>query len=267
MNVLTLDRLQSKCPSIMTETPFTGVSQRYTQVPTIEVIKTLMQEGWKPVSCMEKKVRVDERMGFQKHLIRFQHPDLQLGDENVETVLVNSHDRSCAFQFYLGIFRIACTNGLVVGDQFKRISVKHKDTHADNIIEASFKIITEAPAVVESVKEMKAIDLAPGERGVLARTALSYLTDTPYEKVEELPYKPEALLGHRRYDDDKSNLWTTFNVIQENVMKGGIRGFNPETRKRVKTRAIQSIDRNLKLNQALWTMAEEMKKLKKETHP
>jgi hypothetical protein len=263
MNSLPIDKLTRICPSIMTTTAADGASERYTQVPTIDVINTLMKQGWNPVNAMETRVRTSEKKGFQKHLIRFQHPDLYLNEEAVETVLVNSHDRSCAFQFYLGIFRIACTNGLIVGDQFKRISVRRKDTHADDIIEASFKIISEAPKVIENVKEMKNITLIEPEQKIFAKTALSLMLDTPYEELhEKSPFTPEQLLQNHRYADNKKDLWTTFNIVQENVLKGGLRGRNPETRKRVRSKPVQSIDRNVKLNQALWILAEKMKELR-----
>lgn len=65
-------------------------------------------------------------------------------------------------------------------------------------------------------------------------------------------------------DVDRS-LWTTFNVIQENVVRGGLQGRkrNAEGRiRRAQTRAITGIDQNMTLNRALWTLAEGMQHLK-----
>jgi hypothetical protein len=64
-------------------------------------------------------------------------------------------------------------------------------------------------------------------------------------------------LTARRYDDQKNDLWTTYNRVQENVIKGGIRQVN-----RRKSRGVNGIDENLRLNKALWTLAEQMKQLK-----
>ena len=62
-------------------------------------------------------------------------------------------------------------------------------------------------------------------------------------------------------DDRAPDLWTTFNRVQENIIKGGVRGRNA-TGKRVTTRAVNGIDQDIKLNRALWVLAEEMRKLK-----
>ena len=69
----------------------------------------------------------------------------------------------------------------------------------------------------------------------------------------------------RRREDVDRSLWTTFNVIQENVVRGGLQGRkrNAEGRiRRAQTRAINGIDQNVTLNRALWTLAEGMQRLK-----
>jgi hypothetical protein len=48
--------------------------------------------------------------------------------------------------------------------------------------------------------------------------------------------------------------------VQENTIKGGLTGRNTQG-KRTTTRAINGIDSNVKLNRALWVLAEEMQKL------
>ena len=64
-----------------------------------------------------------------------------------------------------------------------------------------------------------------------------------------------------RSQEKEPTLWNTFNVIQEKFIKGGVRQIRPD-RTRVKSRAISSIDENVKLNKALWTLTSEMAKLK-----
>ena len=76
-----------------------------------------------------------------------------------------------------------------------------------------------------------------------------------------MPVNEDQVLGlHRREDADQS-LWTTLNVIQENVIRGGLRGRDARGRK-VTTRPVQGIDRNVQLNRGLWVLGEEMRKLK-----
>ncbi len=49
--------------------------------------------------------------------------------------------------------------------------------------------------------------------------------------------------------------------IPENMMKGGLRGRNRSGRTTT-TRPVNGIDQSVKLNRALWVLAEEMRRLK-----
>jgi hypothetical protein len=70
-----------------------------------------------------------------------------------EVVLVNSHDKSSAYQLHCGLFRLVCTNGMVVFDgTFQRISIKHSGFNPDSVIEASFKVLTAVPDIMNQVQ-------------------------------------------------------------------------------------------------------------------
>ena len=55
----------------------------------------------------------------------------------------------------------------------------------------------------------------------------------------------------RREDDRGSDLWRTFNVAQENLIRGGF--VNNETRRNV--RPITNIQKDVKFNSELWDLA------------
>lgn len=74
------------------------------------------------------------------------------------------------------------------------------------------------------------------------------------------PVQPEQILRPRRWDDEGTDLWRTFNRVQENMTKGGLSG-GSATGRRVRTRAVEGLNRDVKLNKALWTLADEMAKL------
>ena len=114
---LSEDTLRQRAPSIFASGPMAGVSARYTFVPTAEIVGELGRDGWVPVDVEEQRIRNEARRGFQKHLLRFRRAEqMQTLDEwNVELVLINSHDRGCAYQLHAGIYRRICANGLVIG--------------------------------------------------------------------------------------------------------------------------------------------------------
>ena len=81
----------------------------------------------------------------------------------------------------------------------------------------------------------------------------------------DTPIKPEQLLQVRRADDNERNLWTDFNVVQENVIRGGLKGRVPATgggTRRMSTRGINGIDQDVRLNKALWVLGQRMAALK-----
>jgi hypothetical protein len=78
----------------------------------------MQENGWLPVRAEQQSVRTEARRGFQKHLIRFARAEhLGSWEKNPvrpEVVLLNSHDKSSAYQLHCGLFRLVCTNGMVV---------------------------------------------------------------------------------------------------------------------------------------------------------
>lgn len=106
---------------------------------------------------------------------------------------------------------------------------------------------------IEQGKEaMQAVTLSSENQNAYARAALAYR----YGK-EHPPVTEAQVLSARRWEDKKDDLWTTFQRVQENLMKGGLNGLSAQG-KRSHTRAIKGIDGDIKLNRALWVLAEQM---------
>ena len=67
------------------------------------------------------------------------------------------------------------------------------------------------------------------------------------------PIEPQQLLGVRRLEDGSADLWTTFNRVQEHLVRGGLRGQLPSGRKAT-TRPMQAVSTSVNLNRALWAL-------------
>jgi hypothetical protein len=171
-------------------------------------------------------------------------------------VLLNSHDKSSAYQLHCGLFRLVCSNGLVVADAtFQRISIKHSGFNPDSVIEASFKVLCAVPDIMNKVHLFQDRILTDAERLALATGAATYR----WEDLNTAPVNASMLLNARRYGDDAKDLWTTLNTVQENIIRGGQRDYSrrrPHGSRMPKSRAIKGIDEDMKLNKALWQMAE-----------
>ncbi len=256
-------QLRALAPSVFAGNAHAKVSDRYSFLPTSEVVDGLRGEGWAPVWAGEQKIRTEDRRGFQKHMIRLARVDdlARTQQERPELVLVNSHDRSSAYQLHAGIFRFVCSNGMILADSvFAKISITHLNFEPAKVIEASFEVVREMPAIADLLSDYKAKTLNPLQRRAFGEAALLL----KYDSLEEAPVGADKLLTHRRCDDAAPTLWNTLNVVQENMLDGGQRDYSrrrPENPRRFfgKTRAVKGLDENVRLNKALWHLADTLR--------
>ncbi len=269
---LTNEAMLQNAPSVFAEQPFNEVSSKYGFVPTINVIEGLRAEGWLPVDATQKNVRNKDKTDFTKHLIRFRrlNDDIKVGDSAVELLLTNSHDRSSAFVLHAGIFRMACANGIVIADStFNKVSVRHNQNALEDVIEGSYQVLEEVPLITNEVEAMQEVILNREEQKIFAGAALDYMLPEPKEGEAKIVTSKDALIGQilhpKRSADTGSDLWSTYNVVQEKALRGGLISHKMDAKGRYRrntTRAVKSIDKNVKLNKALWEMAVKMKELK-----
>lgn len=261
---LTDDQIRRSAPSVFASSPWHDRSERYRFVPTIEVVDLLRGEGFQPVQASQSRSRIEGKGEFTRHMLRFRHRDhlgpAVVGEQVSEVVLVNSHDGTSAYQLHAGIFRFVCTNGMVVASSDAgSISVHHKggSDFRNQIIDATYQIASETPKTLEKIEQWRKITLEAPHQDRLARAALTL------RKHETL--KPHQLLAPKRAEDAPAedgsrSLWSTFNCIQEHVVKGGDPVLSAAGR-RSRTRPIKSVSEDLRLNRALWEVAEHAAKL------
>ena len=250
--------------------PYHAQSSRYAFIPTSKVIEGMRAAGFAPVSAIQSRARLQDKKEFTKHMIRFRpYNALQqaavVGDSVLEAVLVNSHDGSSAYKLMCGVYRFVCSNGMVVADSLlEAIHIRHTGNVIREVIDGSSRILEQAPVVLDTINRWKTLTLKPAEQELFARGAhmLRFERD---EETDEAKTKiqPRDLLSARRRDDSGADLWSTFNRVQENSIRGVKTWANTGTRiERVSSRAVKGIDGDVKLNRALWTLAEKMAELK-----
>lgn len=254
---LSNDDIQRYAPSAFAGQAYGGQSSRYAFIPTSAVIDGMRGAGFFPVKAMQSRTRIADKQLFTKHMIRFRSAQLaQVGDTAIEAVLVNSHDGTSCYDLSCGVYRLACLNGMMVAESLiEAIHIRHTGDVVERVIEGTQHILANAPAVNDTIASWKQITLTPAEQHLLAEGAHSLRFD------EASPVTPDRLLAVRRNADTGSDLWSTFNRLQENTVRGGLRAYDAHGR-RVRTREVKGIDGNVKLNRALWTLAEKMAELK-----
>jgi hypothetical protein len=267
---LSEDQMRAAAPSVFAEGKHASRSERYTYIPTIDVLRGLRKEGFEPFMVAQGQSRIEGKEAFTKHMIRMRHAgQVQTKPEANEIILINSHDGASSYQMLAGMFRFVCCNGLVVGQVVEDIRIPHRTPKGGDlkheVIEGAFRVLDEFEAVGEHTEAMKALQLQRPEEIAFATAALALRFGE--RGVEETgghtpaPVTAEQLIEARRPEDIGHSLWTTFQRVQENVIRGGQPGRSAQGR-RLQTRPVGSIDRGVSLNRALWMLAEEMRKLK-----
>lgn len=252
------DQIRAVAPSIFAYSPHESRSERYSYIPTSAVLAKLRNEGFQPFMVCQTRVRHEDRREFTKHMLRLRHASQINGKEANEIILINSHDGTSSYQMLAGMFRFVCHNGLVCGDIVDDVRVPHKGNVADHVIEGAYEVLSGFDQVQESREAMRAITLDDGEAEVFARSALTL----KYDSVSKVPPITESqVLATRRFDDNRPDLWSVFNRVQENLVKGGLSGRAANGRHQ-RTRPVQGIDQNVRLNRALWLLAEGLRQLK-----
>jgi hypothetical protein len=255
---LTNDALRRYAPSIFAEAKHSSRSERYSYIPTIQVVDGMRNEGFLPFFVAQSRTRQEGKQDFTKHLIRFRHADqiglLKVGTEIPEVILINSHDGTSSYEMRGGIFRLVCTNGLVVGDTFQSVKVHHKGNVKDMVIDAAYEVVQSFPAIQSKMVEMKETKLLPAAQEAFAEAAISLRYDT---EEKAAPVTPTQVLTPRRREDAGADVWTIFNRTQEHLVNGGLNGTASQGR-RSRTRAVQGLNESVRLNKALWTLSERM---------
>ncbi|AJA17328.1 TPA: DUF932 domain-containing protein [Stenotrophomonas maltophilia] len=253
------EQIHRVAPSIFAEAPHESRSQRYAYIPTATVLTELRKEGFQPFMVTQTRTRHEDRRDYTKHMIRLRHASqINARGEANEIILLNSHDGTSSYQMLAGMFRFVCSNGLVCGDTVADVRVPHKGDVAGQVIEGAYQVLHGFDRALESRESMQAITLDEGEAEVFARAALSLKYDDPDKPA---PITESQILMPRRFDDRRPDLWSVFNRTQENLTKGGLHGRSANGR-RQQTRPVQGIDSDIRLNRALWLLADGLRQLK-----
>jgi hypothetical protein len=249
---LTHEELMQHVPSVFSEDKHESRSDRYTCIPTITLLDNLKREGFEPFFACQTRVRDLSKREHTKHMLRLRRTGQINAQQVPEIILLNSHDGSSSYQMLPGLFRGVCTNGLVCGQSFGEVRVPHRGNVVENVIEGAYEVLGVFDRVEEKRDAMQSLMLPPPARAALANAALEYRFGKDHQ-----PVTVPQLLTPRRREDYSDDLWTVYQRVQENLIKGGLQA-RTATGKQTRSRAVTGIDGDVKLNRALWVMTENM---------
>jgi hypothetical protein len=263
-----MDEIRRRCPvAFATEPTNDKVTEKYVLASTATVIKDMEKLGWKVIDAKQRKPRKAEDKRFSFHMIAFQNPDVSIvktlddGTTEIECwpriILTNSHDGKNSFKFMVGLFRLVCSNGLIVSTQnFSDVRIRHINYTFEELREVVNKAIEALPTQIMLLNDMRATELTDKEKRSLALDMLRIKRHD--DKLEVADETIEEMLTPVRKEDEGNDLFTVFNIIQEKLVKGGFTLTKKDSDKKGrKVRPVKSFAADLYLNEELFKKASE----------
>jgi hypothetical protein len=128
--------------------------------------------------------------------------------------------------------------------------VAHRGDVLRDIVSAAIRISERSEALAVAVERMERTTLDAGQRLELAREAMALR----FPKDAPGAMQPSQLLVPRRPEDAGNDLWHVFNTLQTAVIRGGLNRRSASNRL-TRTRAVNAIGEDLRLNSRLWELA------------
>lgn len=264
---LTTDEIRKVCPMAFHTAPTNpNVSDKYVQANTATVIEDLSKMGWYPVQAKQCRGKKNSSGVRSFHMIAFQNPNVRItktldnGEKVVDTypriILTNSHDGFNSFKFMLGLFRLVCSNGLVVcNNKMVDMSIRHINYDFEELRKVVASAIAEVPNIVNTMNDMRKTILNEEEKVSIAKEVIKIRKGLNSDEMIEVDKEViDDILKPLREEDKKHDLWTIFNICQEKMIKGGFNLLS-KTNKMRKQRNITSIKKDTEFNQRLWHTA------------
>ena len=262
-----------------------GLSKHYSFVPTINVINDFRSLGYEVVDAKQVKARKKSTNGYQKHMLTFEHPkykldqvnEVEISDGKTETqvtkaeeypqiLLTNSHDGGNAFTLSAGIFRLVCSNGLVIKtEDYGSARLVHKGYSFEAVQKLVKEFEETVGEVLNKITAMKKVELTKEQQiefakkaALLRFTAKSYNEDNISDVVNI-----DDLLNVDRKEDAGNGLYEVFNRVQESIVQGkylyaSSGKVNDADTKTRKARPIKNFKQSIDVNKKLSALAFEL---------
>ena len=256
-----------------------GLSKHYSFVPTMKVVNDLRTLGYEVTDAVQVKARKKSTNGYQKHMITFEHPkykldqvnEVEISDGKTETqvkkpteypqiLLTNSHDGGNAFTLSAGIFRLVCSNGLVIKtEDYGSARLVHKGYSFEAVQKLVKEFEETVGEVLNKITEMKKVQLTKDQQIEFAKQAalLRFKSKSYNEDNIEKVVNIDDLLNVERKEDAGNGLYEVFNRVQESLINGKYTYLGTKDKPR-KARPIKNFKQNIEVNKKLSELAFEL---------
>jgi len=196
-------------------------TDRYKFVPTLTVIDTFLKEGFNVVGASQTKAKTP----YGLHQVEFEHPAMRreslkrVGDTVLRIWLRSAHNGTCSHQLGFGLFRLVCSNGMLVQDHGPQtVRIRHIGNAPAAATLALVALMAQADEFYKTILRIKAHECSSQEE--------RQLLEAGYEKRfghRNIDLAEHVVLLQAHRDEDRGlDLWRTLNRIQENLIRGTV---------------------------------------------
>lgn len=241
--MISLNSLRERVPAIFTKTPSPKVSDRYSFADSEYYLQKFIDADW-----FIHSARQVSKSEYAPHQVVLRNKDIAtVGDLLPQLIFTNSHNGIKKMTMDTGIYRLVCSNGLVVPTSITQsLSIKHLDlgdSTTDTIVNSFYEKV---PIIMNNIDRMRNKILTDDEIDNFTYNALQIrFTNAVGININDV-VKP------LRIEDYSDDLWTVFNVVQEKLIRGGIQ--LPSKRR---SRPINNFVNDNNINTKLWELAEQ----------
>jgi hypothetical protein len=249
MTPLNFETLKTQVPAIFTTSPSPKMSDRYTFVPTMDILGNFEQEGWKVYSAKQTG-----RSQYATHEIRLRNGELPaVGDSLIEAVIRNSHNGLTTFSVSSGLHRLVCSNGLTVPTSLaEQFNIRHQNFDLGEVRRLTDSFASRLPVIQESLVKMENRELTMDEKvGFVKGAAAIRWREGNMPSTMSI----EEILNPMRDGDVGDSLWKVFNVVQEKMVRGGV-SYRSGRGRLTSMRELKNISVVNNVNTKLWELAE-----------
>lgn len=240
---ISLDSLRTRVPAIFTKTPSPKVSNRYSFADSEYYLQKFIDADW-----FIHSARQVSKSEYAPHQVILRNNDIAtVGDLLPQLIFTNSHNGIKKMTMDTGIYRLVCSNGLVVPTSITQsLSIKHidlGDSTTDTIVNSFYEKI---PIIMNNIDRMRNKILTNDEIDNFTYNALQI------RFINAVGININDVVKPSRIEDYSDDLWTVFNVVQEKIIRGGIQ--LPSKRH---SRPINNFVNDNDINTKLWQLAEQ----------
>lgn len=195
-------------------------SDRFKVITPSEIQAVMDTYGFDLVSLKTGRAKNPDRIDFQTTTARYRSRDgFGVLGCHFDIVFKVPHLYG-ALKAMIGLYRLVCKNGLIAGRDFEIVKVSHLERPVEQLTVLIPMLVAQRQKLVDQVKAMQSIQVTKEQLAQLAET-VSRIRLADVENITRI--ETADLLRPRRHEDLGNDLFTVLNVLQENVMRHGIR--------------------------------------------